>query len=85
MSSIIYGLCAAVALLCAVLLLAAWGRQHHRLLLWSGLCFTGFTINNVLLVLDKLVLPDADLGLWRMGVAVISIGILLYGLVWDSQ
>ena len=85
MSSVIYGLCAAVALLCAILLLSAWRRQHHRLLLWSGLCFAGFTLNNLLLVLDKVMLPDMDLGLWRLGVAVISIAILLYGLVWDTE
>ena len=60
MSSVIYGLCAIVALLCAGLLLSAWRRQQHRLLLWSGLCFAGFTLNNVLLVLDKLMLPDTD-------------------------
>jgi hypothetical protein len=85
MSSVIYGLCAGVALLCASLLLSAWRRQQHRLLLWSGLCFAGFTLNNVLLVLDKLVLPDTDLSLWRIGVAALSIAILLYGLVWDSE
>jgi len=85
MSSVIYGLCAAIALLCATLLLSAWRRQHHRLLLWSGLCFAGFTLNNTLLVLDKLVLPDMDLSLWRIGVAAASVAILLYGLVWDAQ
>jgi len=37
------------------------------------------------LILDKLILPDADLSLWRISVAVISIGILLYGLVWDAE
>jgi hypothetical protein len=86
MSSIIYGLCAGVALLCAVLLLSAWRRQRHRLLLWSGLCFAGFTLNNLLLVVDKVMLPpEIDLSLWRVGVSVISIAILLYGLVWDAQ
>jgi hypothetical protein len=85
MSSLIYGLCAAIALLCAVLLLAAWRRQGHRLLLWSGLCFVGFTINNVLLVLDKIVLPDVDLSVWRTGVALVSIVVLLYGLIWDAD
>ena len=85
MSSVIYGLCAAVALLCAVLLFAAWRRQRHRLLLWSGLCFAGFTINNVLLVLDKVIYPEVDLSVWRTGVAVISIAVLLYGLIWDAD
>jgi cytochrome bd-type quinol oxidase subunit 2 len=85
MSSLIYGLCAAVALLCAVLLLAAWRRQGHKLLLWSGLCFAGFTINNILLVLDKVVYPDVDLSVWRTGVAALSIAVLLYGLIWDAD
>lgn len=85
MSTIIYGLCALVALLCAWLLLAAWRRQNHRLLLWSGLCFAGFTVNNVLLVLDKVVFPDVDLSVWRTSVAAISIAVLLYGLIWDAD
>lgn len=85
MSSVIYGLCAVIAMLCATLLLLAWRRQRHRLLLWSGLCFAGFTLNNAVLVLDKLVLPDTDLSLWRIAVAAGSVAILVYGLVWDAQ
>jgi hypothetical protein len=83
--AIIYGLCAAVALICAVLLLSAWRRQGHRLLLWSGLCFAGLTANNMLLVLDKLVFLEVDLSPYRHAVAVVSIAILLYGLIWDSD
>lgn len=85
MSSIIYGLCAAVALLCAYLLITAYRRQGHRLLLWSGLCFAGFTANNILLILDKIVFPDVDLSLYRTSVALVSILILLYGLVWEAE
>ena len=86
MASITYGLCALVALLCAFLLLAGWRRHGHRLLLWSGLCFAGFTLNNVLLVLDKVVYPDSiDLTLWRASVALLSVMVLLYGLVWDTE
>jgi uncharacterized membrane protein len=85
MSSVIYTLCAAVALLCAVLLLSAWRRQRHRLLLWSGLCFAGFTVNNVILVLDKIVFLETDLSVLRTGVALVSIAVLLYGLIWDAD
>jgi hypothetical protein len=85
MAVITYGLCALVALLCAWLLLAAWRRHGLRLLLWSGLCFAGFTLNNVLLVLDKVIYPgDFDLTVWRTGVALLSVMVLLYGLVWDA-
>jgi hypothetical protein len=85
MAALIYALCAVVALLCAWLLLAAYRRQNYRLLLWSGLCFAGFTANNVLLVLDKVVYPDVDLSVYRIGVGLASILVLLYGLVWDAE
>ena len=51
----------------------------------SGLCFVGLTLNNLLLVLDKVVLPDVDLSLWRLSVALIAMTILLYGLIWDRE
>jgi len=85
LSSLIYGLCAAVALFCAAMLLIAWHRQRHRLLLWSGLCFAGLTLNNILLVLDKIVFLQVDLSPWRHSLSVLSIAVLLYGLIWDSD
>jgi hypothetical protein len=86
MAATIYSLCALVALLCAVMLLRAYKRQRYRLLLWSGMCFVGLTLNNVLLVLDKIVFPDAvDLALPRIAVALLSVSILLYGLIWDAD
>jgi hypothetical protein len=85
MAAIIYGLCALSALLCTVLLLQAYRRGRYRLLLWSGLCFAGLTINNLLLVLDRLFLPDSDLSIWRTSVALLAMAILLYGLIWDAE
>lgn len=85
MSSITYTLCALVAFLCAYLLLAAYRRQGYRLLLWSGLCFAGFTANNVLLIFDKVVYPDVDLSVYRTSVALLSLMVLLYGLIWDAD
>jgi cytochrome bd-type quinol oxidase subunit 2 len=85
MSSIIYGACALVAFLCASLLLVAYRRKHYRLLLWTGLCFVGFTLNNALLVVDKVVYSDVDLTIYRSSIALLSVMVLVYGLVWDSQ
>jgi hypothetical protein len=85
MAALIYGLCALVALTCAFLLLRAYTRQRYRLLLWSGLCFAGFTTNNVLLVADKLFLPTVDLTVLRLLVALLSVSTLLYGLIWDAD
>lgn len=85
MAAIIYSLCAATAAVCALMLLNGYRGQKYRLLLWSGLCFVGLTLNNLLLVLDKVVLPDIDLSLWRLSVALIAMTILLYGLIWDTE
>ncbi|HWA03434.1 MAG TPA: DUF5985 family protein [Rhizomicrobium sp.] len=85
MAAAIYSLCALVALLCAVMLLRAWRRQRYRLLLWSGVCFAGLTLNNLLLVLDKVFLPETNLSVPRIVVAVLSMSVLLYGLIWDAD
>ncbi|HEV2560751.1 MAG TPA: DUF5985 family protein [Rhizomicrobium sp.] len=85
MAALIYSLCALVALTCAFLLLRAYARQRYRLLLWSGFCFAGLTVNNILLVLDKIYLPLIDLSILRLLVALLSITVLLYGLIWDAD
>lgn len=85
MNLLIYVMCAATALLCAVLLLRAWSRGGHRLLLWSGLCFIGLCINNIFLTLDRVVLPDVDLMTWRQASALVAMLPLLYGLIWEDD
>jgi len=83
--SIVYALCALTSIACAVLLLRGYRRSGVRLLLWSGLCFAGLALNNVLLFIDVRVVPDVDLSLWRTIPAVIGIVILLYGLIWETS
>ena len=85
MAPIIYLLCAVAAFLCASLLLRAYRRSRYRLLLWSGLCFVGLTLNNLILVLDKIVLTAADLSVWRTSVALVAMAVLLYGLIWEAE
>ena len=85
MSVLIYGLCALTALVCAVLLLRAYGRTHMRLLYWSGLCFAGLTTSNVLLVLDKIVLPLVDLSTARLAASLVALLLLIYGLVMEED
>lgn len=85
MADIMYGLCAATALLCAWLLLQGYRRSQYRLLLWGGLCFAGMTLNNLLLIVDKVILPATDLTTWRLIAALLSLGILLFGLIWDTE
>jgi hydrogenase/urease accessory protein HupE len=85
MSAIIYGLCAAAAAICAFMLLSGYRVQQYRLLLWSGLCFVGLTLNNLLLVLDKIIFPQVDLSVWRTVVALAAMMTLVYGLIWDVE
>ena len=85
MAGIIYSLCALTAFLCTCMLLKAYRRSRYDLLLWGGLCFAGLTASNALLVVDKLMLPEVDLSLWRYMLSLISVLILLYGLIWEKE
>jgi hypothetical protein len=62
-----------------------YARSQYRLLLWSGLCFVGLTLNNVFLIADKLVFPDVDFGMARSMSALAAMVVLIYGLVWDAE
>jgi hypothetical protein len=85
MANLIYALCALTSIACAALLIQGFLRTRSRLLLWSSLCFVGLVVNNLLLVLDRIVLPEADLNTWRLGSALVALMLLVYGLVWDSK
>ena len=82
MAAAIYILCSFTALACFVLLFRAWRRTRATFLFWCALCFAGLTLNNVLLVVDKLVLPtEVSLALPRVIVALVATLLLVYGLV----
>ena len=81
MAEAIYILCALTSLACTWLLLSSYRRTGYRLLFWSALCFAAMTVNNVLLVSDKLVFPDYDLMLMRLLSALAAVCLLVYGLI----
>ncbi len=85
MAEAVYLLCAATSLVCAFLLLRAWRTGRQRLLLWSSLCFVALAANNLLLFIDRVILPTTvDLSAWRSLVAAVGLAVLLYGLIWDT-
>jgi hypothetical protein len=85
MASAVYVLCALTSLDCALLLLRAYQSRGVRLLLWSGLAFVGFTLGNIMLVVDRVVTgPEVDLEIWRSLPVLAGLGVLVYGLVWDA-
>jgi hypothetical protein len=85
MAATIYFLCTLTCMSCFGLLLRAWRASGSRLLFWSSLCFAGLSLNNLLLVVDKLVLPDIDLSPLRLSVALLAVLLLLYGLIWEER
>jgi hypothetical protein len=56
-----------------------------RLLFWSTLCFAGLAANNVVLFVDLIVVPRVDLSVLRGAVALVAMGTLVFGLVWESR
>jgi hypothetical protein len=81
----IYLLCTLTSLACAWLLLASYRRTRHRLLFWSGWSFVAMTVNNLFLVLDKVVFPEVDLLPVRLVAALVSMLLLLYGLIYEKE
>lgn len=86
MGEVVYSLCALTSIACAILLVRAWLASRAPLLFWSSLCFVGFTINNLLLVLDLIVFPTSiDLSLPRAITALLPVLALVVGLVRSTK
>jgi Family of unknown function (DUF5985) len=86
MAALIYGLCALTSILCFVLLFRSWRASGARLLFWSALCFGALSVNNVLLVLDRVVFPvQVDLANARLVAALVAVLLLLFGLIWEED
>jgi hypothetical protein len=83
MAELVYILCAATSILCAVLLFRSYRAGRSRLLFWSSLCFVGLALNNVMLILDLYVV-STDLFYARTLVALGAMAMLIYGLIWSS-
>ena len=86
MAPVIYSLCTLTSFACYLLLWRGWRAGGNRLLFWSALCFAGLTVNNLLLVIDKVVLPtQVDLHTSRLASAFIAVSLLLFGLIWEEE
>ena len=81
----VYLLCFFTAAACAALLARSYRRTGTRMLLWSALCFVLLAVNNFLVILDLLVLPDADFRVLRHLTALVAVGVLLFGFIWDAE
>ncbi len=84
-SGIIYSLCGLTSLFCAWLLIRAYREKHIVLLLWVGLFFVIQACANVILVIDKLVIPEIDLSVVRSMIVLVAVVVLLYGLIMRTE
>lgn len=85
MAAAVFIACAVTSVLCVVLLVRGWLATRSRLLLWSSLGFTGLALNNIILVLDRLVIVDTNLALVRAVPAFLGVLVLLTGCIWDAD
>ena len=82
---LLFLLAALTSFACMALLFRGYARTRLRLLLWSALCFIFLTVNNVLLFIDNVILPELDLRPYRLLAALIAIGCLLYAFIWEAE
>jgi hypothetical protein len=82
---LVYLLCAATALCCCLLLLRGYRRSRVQLLLWCGLFFLGLVLENVILFIDLVLVPQIDLSGLRTSAALAGSMMLLYGLIWEVR
>lgn len=81
----VYVLCFLTSAGCAALLVRGYRRTETRLLLWSAICFICLALNNLVLIVDLLILPQWDLRLLRQAFLLLAVGTLLFGFIWDRE
>ncbi|HEX7421116.1 MAG TPA: DUF5985 family protein, partial [Thermoanaerobaculia bacterium] len=72
-------LCFGVSATCAVMLLRGWRTSRVRLLLWSGIGFSGIALNNLLLVVGEN--AGRDWSAWRGAPALAGLIVMIWGLI----
>jgi len=83
--AVVYVLCVATSVTCAVLLARTYARTRSRLLLWTALSFGLLAVNNLFLVLDMLVLRQIDFQPVRAVTLIGALLVLLYGFIWEAD
>jgi hypothetical protein len=82
---VVYSLCAFTSALCLGLVLREYFRNRAKLLLWVSLCFYGLFLSNVVLILDRFVVPEISLVVYRVIPALLGFGALIYGLTREAE
>jgi hypothetical protein len=81
LAAAVYSLCFLTSSACAYLLARNYVRTRARLLLWSALCFSFLALNNLAVIIDLVIIPDVSFSIARVGLSLIAVSLLLFGLV----
>lgn len=79
----IYVLCLLTSAACAYLLIRGYRQSGARLLFWSGLCFVFLAGNSLAVMVD--IFAQINLQMLRHACSLAAVGMLLVGLVWESE
>lgn len=85
MAEVIYVACALTSTFCAILLVRNYGRTRLRLAFLASLCFSGLALNNLLLLLERIVMPAMNLSVTRGAVGLLAMLFLVVGLVLEDS
>jgi hypothetical protein len=70
---------------CMLLLFRGYFGTGQRILLWSAFCFVGQSVNNLVLFVDLVVLPQSDLRVLRLTSALVGMLFLIYGFIRETD
>lgn len=85
MTEAIFGLCALMSVVCAVMLFRGYRQERSHLLFWSSICFALMAVTNTILVVDVVVLPQLEFNgsFWRSFLNAAASSVLVFGLIWE--
>jgi hypothetical protein len=84
-ASAVYVLSVLIGAACCVLLVRAHQQKPSTLLLSAAICFGGFALNDVGLIVDVFALPDVNLVAVRSLPALIGVAVLVRALVKEPR
>jgi len=83
--AMVYLLCFAASVVCAVMLGRSYRGSGAPLLFWSAACFALLALSHLLLVIDLLVISSVDLQVPRLLVSLAATSTLLFGFIWNGE
>lgn len=85
MDLVVYSLCAATTFACTFLLFRGYRNSRASFLLLCSVFFALITLENCLLIVDRLTGPQIDLSIVRTSVALLALLVLNAGMIWEQR